>query len=320
MKLEDYEIEKFIGKGAFWEVYLTKKEGDSKKYATRKIDRKEIDNNENIKKFISNEIFVLKNLEHPNIIKLYDIKKTKLHYYIIMELCNGGSLSEALKIYKEKNGKAFPEELVQYFMRQIIDAFKYIHGKKMILRNINLDNILLHFDNEEDKKNFNLMKAKIKITDFGFSCFCNTLEASLAENPISIDPFIFTKLNSSPTKKEKIEYNQSFDIWLIGTILYEMLTGKCAFDAEYMEDLLKLFEIGNYTVPNSVSIESISFLNSMLQFEPKNRLTTEQLSEHAFLIKEIKHFSKFNLNLKSHEVKGNEILLNIYRSNQFIDI
>ena len=57
-----------------------------------------------------------------------------------------------------KNGTAFPEELVQHFMRQIIDAFKYIHGKKIIHRDVKLDNILLHFDNEEDKKNFNLMK------------------------------------------------------------------------------------------------------------------------------------------------------------------
>ena len=171
-KIDDYELEKCLGKGAFGEVYLTSRAGDTKKYATKKMDRGAIDKSE-ARKYLANEIMILKNLNHPNIVKFQDLKKTKNHYFLIMECCNGGELADALDKYKQKNGTAFPEELVQHFMRQIIDAFKYIHGKKIIHRDIKLPNILLHYENEEDKKNFNLMKAQVKIIDFLFSCVIN---------------------------------------------------------------------------------------------------------------------------------------------------
>lgn len=319
MKLNEYELEKLIGKGLYGEVYLTKKEGDSKKYATRKIDRKEADNNEVMTNFVKNEIMFLKNLVHPNIVKFKDVKKSKNYYYIITELCNGGTLSEALKIYMEKNGKAFPEELVQYFMRQIIDAFKYIHGKKIIHRNITLYNILLHFENEGDKKNFNLMKAQIKISDFGFSCICNQLKSSLVGTPINIHPFVFRKLNSHSNKTKKLGYDQNYDIWSIGEICYNMLFGKYPFDAEDIADQINILEMGNYTVPTNISAESISFLNGMLKFEEKKRLTAEQLSQHAFLTKDIKQFTKINLNQLEGKIKDNKIILNIYENISFID-
>ena len=151
IKLGSYITEKKLGEGSFGVVYLTRKEGDSKKYATKELDREEIDSSE-AKKYLINEIRILQSLDHPNIVKFVDIKKTKNHYYIMMEFCNGGELSKNLEKYMMKNGTAFPEELVQHFMRQIIDAFKYIHGKKIIHRDVKLDNVLLHFDNEEDKK------------------------------------------------------------------------------------------------------------------------------------------------------------------------
>ena len=87
-----------------------------------------------------------------------------------MEYCNGRELSKSLQKYQLKYGKPFPEELVQYFMRQIISAFQLIHNKKIMHRDIKLQNILLNYDNEQDKKNFNLMNAKVKIKDFGFAC------------------------------------------------------------------------------------------------------------------------------------------------------
>ena len=173
MNFAEYQLKDFINNCYFGKVHLTEKEGDQKKYATKVIERNALEKNEEVKRYYRTNLLFLKNLKHPNIIKLIDLKKSKKNYYIIMELCNGGELSKALEKYKEKNGKAFPEELVQHFMRQIIDAFKYLHEKKIIHRNINLYNILLNFENEEDKQNFNLFKAQIKITDFGFACKYN---------------------------------------------------------------------------------------------------------------------------------------------------
>ena len=129
MKLENYELEKKLGEGAFGEVWLTSKKDDTKKYATKKMDREEIEKSESMK-YLRNEIAILQYLNHPNIVKFQEVKKTKKHFYIIMEYCNGGDLSKALEKYIEKYGKPFDEKLVQHFMKQIISAFRYIHEKK----------------------------------------------------------------------------------------------------------------------------------------------------------------------------------------------
>lgn len=112
-----------------------------------------------------------------------------------MEYCNGGELEGALEKYKQKYRKPFSEEIVQYFMKQIIDAFKYIHANNAIHRDVKLENILLHYENEEDKKNFNLMKATVKIIDFGCASKVNKMnpKTKIVGNPINMDPTILMK-------------------------------------------------------------------------------------------------------------------------------
>ena len=317
MKLGSYTIEKLLGEGSFGKVHLTKKEGDSKKYATKELDREEIDSSE-AKKYLINEIRILQSLNHPNIVKFVDIKKTKKHYYIMMEFCNGGELSKNLEKYMIKNGTAFPEELVQHFMRQIIDAFKYIHGKKIIHRDVKLDNILLNFDNEEDKKNFNLMKAQVKIIDFGFSCIYNDIKKSILGSPINMDPLILKKLTDSTGATRELGYDMSADIWSIGTICYEMLIGKSAFDSNDIKELSDKIEKGAYKVPTNISAELVSFLNGMLQYEGKNRLNADQLSRHAFLTKDVKQFKKINLNEISNKIEDNQIEVDTHENKTFL--
>ena len=297
MIVDNLNLEKCLGKGAFGEVYLTTKEGDDKKkYATKKIDREEIEKGEGIK-YLKNEIIVLQYLNHPNIVKFEEVKKTKKHYYIVMEFCNGGELSKALEKYQEKNGKPFTEELVQHFMRQIIDAFKYIHERKIIHRDVKLDNILISYDNEKDKEEMNLLKAKAKIIDFGFACKMDKsgLQYTALGSPINMDPLILKKINSSTRKSKQLGYNQKADIWSLGTICYEMLIGRSAFDADDMEELVNKIEEGSYTVPTNLSSEVISFLNGMLQYDGNSRLTADQLSRHDFLVKNVKDFHQLNL-------------------------
>ena len=317
IKLGSYTIEKLLGEGSFGKVHLTKKEGDSKKYATKELDREEIDSSE-AKKYLINEIRILQSLNHPNIVKFVDIKKTKKHYYIMMEFCNGGELTKNLEKYMIKNGTAFPEELVQHFMRQIIDAFKYIHGKKIIHRDVKLDNILLHFDNEEDKKNFNLMKAQVKIIDFGFSCIYNDIKKSILGSPINMDPLILKKLTDSTGATRELGYDMSADIWSIGTICYEMLIAKSAFDSNDIKELSDKIEKGAYKVPTNISAELVSFLNGMLQYEGKNRLNAEQLSRHAFLTKDVKQFKRINLNEISNKIEDNQIEVDTHENKTFL--
>ena len=309
MIVDNLTLEKCLGKGAFGEVYLTSRKGDDKKkYATKKIDREEVEKGEGIK-YLKNEIIILQYLRHPNIVRFEEVKKTKKHYYIVMEYCNGGELSKALEKYIEKYGKPFSEEIVQHLMRQIIDAFKFMHERKIIHRDVKLDNILLNYETEEDKKNLNLMKAQVKIIDFGFSCKIDKsgLQFTALGSPINMDPIILKKLNSSSKKERQLGYNQKADIWSLGTICYEMLIGKSAFDADDMEDLVNKIENGSYNVPTNLSHEVVSFLNGMLQYEGNNRLTADQLSRHAFLTKNVKDFTPLSLN-KTNKVMSTKKL------------
>ena len=315
MIVDNLTLEKCLGKGAFGEVYLTTKKGSNEKFATKKLEREQIEKSEAMK-YLKNEIIILQNLKHPNIVRFEDVKKTKKHFYIVMEYCNGGELSKALEKYQEKYRRPFSEEIVQHLMRQIIGAFKYIHGLKIIHRDIKLDNILLNFESEEDKANLNMMKANCKIIDFGFACRISKsgLQYSTLGSPINMDPIILKKLNSTGRKARQLGYDQKADIWSLGTICYEMLIGKSAFDAEDMDELVSKIENGTYSVPTNLSKEVISFLNAMLQYDSHDRLNSLELSRHVFLTRNVKDFHPIDMKKVSKKVDSKGLNINVKRN------
>lgn len=289
--IDNYILQDCLGKGAFGEVYLSTLKGDkSKKFAAKILEREQIENTEAMK-YLKNEILILRGLDHPNIVKFETVRKTKKHFYLFMEFCNGGELSKALEKYQEKYEKPFSQEIVQHLMRQIIDAFKYIHSKSIIHRDVKLDNVLLNFESEKDKEDLNMMKATVKIIDFGFACYFKSgLLYSTLGSPINMDPIILKKLNSNRKKDRQLGYDVKADIWSLGTICYEMTIGKSAFDSEDLDELVEKIEAGEYKIPTNLSKEIISFINGMLQYESHKRLTSEELSKHPFLTNEVEHF------------------------------
>ena len=307
MQVDNLILEKLLGKGSFGEVHLTKITGDSKLYATKVYDRERIENTEAFK-YLTNEINIMYNLNHPNIVKFIQVKKTKKHYYIVMEYCNGGELEKALEKYQLKYGKPFSEEIVQHLMRQIISAFKYMHANQIMHRDIKLENILVNFESEKDKNDLNMLKATVKIIDFGFACKIgkNALTYTTIGNPMNMSPLILKKLTSHG-KIRQLGYDMKADIWSLGAICYQMLIGKAAFDADDIDELVEKIEKGIYKVPTNLSKEVVSFLNGMLQYEPQARLTAEQLYNHQFLQENIQNFHTIDLNQVSNRVKKNEL-------------
>ena len=317
MLVGDLTLLKCLGKGAFGEVYLTSKQGTNQKYATKKIDKK-FTQNPRAKRYLDNEINILKEIEHPNIIKLIEVHETTQYIYLVMELCNGGGLSDCLEDHMKKNKKPFSEEIVQYLMRQIVSGLNYLHKKNILHRDIKLDNILVNFDNEEDRKNRNMMKAKVKIIDFGFARHLepSKLAYSTLGSPINMDPGILRKLNRMEHSKE-YGYDQKADIWSLGTICYEMLIGKNTFNAETMRELISKVERGNYFLPTTISKEAVSFLNGMLQYDLKKRLSAEQLYHHNFLTKDYSKLTRINVKEASDKIVGSQIKINS-KNNQSI--
>jgi serine/threonine protein kinase len=310
MLVDDLTLIKPLGKGAFGEVFLTSKQGTKQKFATKQIDKKYAANPK-AKKYLDNEIMILKDIDHENIVKLYDVKETSQYFYLVTEYCNGGGLSDCLEKYQEEHNAAFPEELVQYLMKQIVSALRYLHRKRILHRDIKLDNILVHYESEEDRVNKNLMKAKVKMIDFGFARYLKKEELAYSTlgSPINMDPGILRKLNKLEHSKE-YGYDEKADIWSLGTACYEMLIGNCTFDAESMKELVTKVERGNYFLPSTLSKEAVSFLNGMLQYDFKKRFTAEQLYRHKFLNKNFKDLNKINLKDIKNHIAGSKIRIN----------
>ena len=204
-------------------------------------------------------------------------------------------------------------------MNQIVDAIRYIHSKNVIHRDLKLDNIMVSFDSDIDKANLNMMRARIKIIDFGFAIKLtkSNLAFSALGSPINMDPIILKKFAKRGGDINKLGYDSKADIWSLGTICYEMLIGQAVFNAETMNELVKKVETGSYNVPTSVSKEMVSFLNGMLQYESDNRLSAEELAKHPFLTKRVNDFTKINTKQVSRKIDNKGLNINV-KKNQTI--
>ena len=311
MIIEDLTLIKSVGKGSFGEVFLTSKKGTDQMFAVKKVS-KSLVLQDKVKKYFNNEIYILKQVNHPNIIKLYEIKQTLNNFYLVFDLCNGGGLSNCLEKYMKQNKRPFTQEIAQSIIRQLVSGLQYLHHNKILHRDLKLDNVLIHFNTEEDKNNFNLLKAQVKIIDFGFARYLenDSLAQSVLGSPINMDPQILAKMRKIDNN-QSFGYDQKADIWSLGTICYEMLIGAPPFDATSYEELVSKIQKGDYKIPNNLKLskEAISFINGMLQHNPQKRLNIDQLANHNFLMKNVKDFKE--LDLKRAGEKGDKDNLTI---------
>jgi len=302
--LGDLTCVKFLGSGSYGEVFLYQQNKTNNIYAVKMIDKSRAKNSKNYKYLVS-ELQILRKLNHPNIAKLIKVidNETQIHLLIVMEYCNGGSLLECLEKFKLKYNMPFTEEIVQYLTKQIVEALVYIHGINIIHRDLKSENIMVHFDNNYDKENLNMMKARIKIIDFGFSkvlSSSNGFATSLVGTPIYEDPKILKAQLNLNNDLKNFQYSKEADIWSLGCICFEMIKGDKVFEASSYHSLINKIEKGNYKLPQTVSREFISFLYDMLKYDGTQRLPAIKLLDKSFLRKSIKEFHYLSVN---HDLK-----------------
>ena len=291
-----------MGSGAFGGVFETKIAGCNDIYTIKKLDKSKYKKNPKAYRYLQNEINILKSINHENIIKLYNSDlEDRVFKYLITEYCNGGDLGTIIEHYMIEKNRPFSEEEVQYIMRQLVSGIKYLHSKssnklEIIHRDLKLENILLHFDNEDDRINKRILKAKIKIINFGFARYLKGLAGNVVgTTPMFWDPkilFIFNKMDFT----NDFGYGKKVDIYSLGIICFYLLTGHPPFDVHTIGDLVSETKKGKFIISKDFSKETISFLNYMLRYDPKKRLNINQLSKHKFIANNVKDFTRKDRN------------------------
>ena len=208
--------------------------------------------------------------------------------------------------------KPFPEDIVQYLMKQIVSALNYLHLNRIIHRDLKLDNILVKFNSDYDKQALNLKNCQVKLIDFGFATILNkALTFTALGTPHNMEPEILKQIS---TGEKNSGYNEKVDIWSLGTLCYEMIVGHSPFMGASMKDLYKNVKAGNYTLPSSLSKEIVEFIDVMLQQDPNERFGASQLMNHKFLVNPVSTFHAADVNsLKATYLPGG--LINM-KSNQ----
>ena len=268
--IDDLTLIVYLNAGCLGEIFLSKKKGSNELYATKRIAVQSIHQEPCLKKYIENEIMILKNLKHPNIVKLFDVKVKEDYIYLVMEYCNGGSLSDALNNHINKYGAPFSEELVKYLMKQILSGVEYLHKHGIIHRDLKLENILLKYKSEYEAQYDDIFLSQIKIIDFDVS------SSTFTYNYNYNDPtFVYNDF-------DEIICDEKVDIWSLGILCYEMMTGKNP--VKEGEKITQIQNI-NIKIPKNLSLDAQSFLFCMLQKDGEKRFSASDLLRHTFILK-----------------------------------
>ena len=250
--INDYEIGPNIGKGSYAQVKLGIHKKTKKRYAI-KIYPKNAFDDEDKKNSIKNEIYILNQLNHENIMKLHDIINTPKYFYLILEYINGISL---LDYINKLPNKRIPENLCKKIFYQIVKAVYYCSQKNIYHRDIKLENILL----------INNDSIKIKLIDFGFAIKCNKKESQKF--------FCGTLYYMAPEIINKQKYLPYYsDIWSLGVLLYTMIYGRFPFNTNDEDKLFDLINEGKFEFPKDIetSEEVKNLIKKIIVVEPCKR-------------------------------------------------
>ena len=277
--LDKYTVEKEIGAGGYARCLLVKNKTTGQLYACKELQKNKLNNVASLK----SEIQILIKLDHPNIIKLYEIYENDNYIYLVMELCTGGELFDRI-IQKTEQGKQFTEKEVANIFQQMMSAINYCHSNKIVHRDLKPENLLLATQDEN---------SPIKVIDFGMSRIFNNKQAMFDK--------VGTAYYISPEVLDGF-YDEKCDIWSAGVILYILLCGYPPFNGNDDDEIFESIKKRKFVYPDAewanISKEAKDLINKMLS-EPLTRLTAEQVLGHPWLVNQL------NKNTKAKEIKIN---------------
>ena len=271
---DNYKIISKLGKGSFGSVYKVKHKITGEIRAMKIIKNTSINDNDGMvnKKFLK-EIQVLKELEHPNIIKIFEYYIDNKYHYIISELLTGGELYESILKFQK-----FNEKKAAYIMKQILSALNYLHSKGIVHRDIKPENILVQKSDNKKKSKNDFDEINIKLIDFGASNYFkeNEILTLKVGSPYYIAPEVLNKC-----------YNEKCDIWSAGVVLYVMLTGNFPFIGKTSQKLFENIKTGKYKQTGkeweAISKEAKNLIGQMLELNTSKRISAAECLKSPFL-------------------------------------
>ncbi|XP_062459568.1 SNF-related serine/threonine-protein kinase [Pezoporus occidentalis] len=254
-----YDLDKTLGRGHFAVVKLARHVFTGEKVAVKVIDKTKLDTLATGHLF--QEVRCMKLVQHPNIVRLYEVIDTQTKLYLILELGDGGDMFD----YIMKHEEGLNEDLAKKYFAQIVHAISYCHKLHVVHRDLKPENVV-----------FFEKQGLVKLTDFGFS------------NKFQPGKKLTTSCGSLAYSAPEIllgdEYDApAVDIWSLGVILFMLVCGQPPFQEANDSETLTMIMDCKYTVPPHVSKECKDLITRMLQRDPKRRASLEEIENHAWL-------------------------------------
>ncbi len=280
-----YKVEETLGEGSYGKVYKVKQRTSNKVYAMKLI-RKDIESEESNKSFL-NEIYILRKLDHPNILKIFEFFSDQKYWYFIMDYLPKGDLFTEIC-----NMKYYDEYLTAKIMKQIFSCISYLNKLKIVHRDLKPENMMVASKSEDD--------ISIKLIDFGTACHINkdNILHAVCGTTFYIAPEV---INGN--------YGVECDMWSAGVILYILLCGDPPFYAKTDDEIFKLILNSEPDYTNGewkyVSEEAKDLTKKLLQKKPKKRINPLDALKHPFITKNLSNEKKAlnkneKISLKDH--------------------
>jgi serine/threonine protein kinase len=260
-----YKTHEVIGRGNFGIVKRCTKKSTKEEFAVKEIPQSKIKDAVD-RENVMQEVEIMKQLEHPNFVKMYDLYESKKKVYMVLELVTGGEMFDRIVskgTYSEKEAAAT--------VKTMAIALQYMHGQNIVHRDLKPENLLYSSPSED---------AVLKIVDFGLAKAGVTPDGQL-NSACGTPGYV------APEVLSKSAYGRPVDIWGLGVILYILLCGFPPFYHNDTPELYKLIKKAKYEFPakywGDISEEAKDLVRRMLTLKPADRITPAGILQHPWI-------------------------------------
>ena len=262
-KISDFILMKELGVGSYGRVILVQHKITQVKYAIKCIDKRNKVNIEE-KPYFRREIEIMYRVHHPNVVKLFGHFEDNKYCYFIMEYIPGGNVYNLVP----KNGiKTVPTKTIVSIMKDVISAVYFLHhmSPPIIHRDIKPENVVLD------------QNMRAKLTDFGWSNYMqgDMKRTTVCGTPVYLAPEIINNRG----------HDEKVDIWCIGVLLFELLTGISPFQGNDVQTIKYNINRLNIAWQRDMDRDAVDLIRRILKYNPEERISLEQMLLHPFITK-----------------------------------